>query len=330
MNAPLSSNRHPLISVVTPTLRRPDEIAQLFKTLAEQQLPPYELVLVDGAPAGENETQAVVEQYASAQRYSVNYLRHGGGTAIQRNVGIDAAVGDFIAFIDDDMRLDSDFFVQLMRVFDHDISRQVGGVAGYITNQHLDANTSPRWKWYRRLKLFTTYVPGHFDSQTGYPINRYLQPPHDSTREIDFMGTGCALWRRDVFADGLRFDSFFIGHGVMEDAQLALRARRRWKLLECGLARCRHLHSPRGRENKRLTARKTATNYRYLFVTIVPRRTWRQEIRFWRVQVVQLGIYLSAAVRSPTKNNWLGVLGKLEGIGQALCLKPRNEDTGTF
>src|SRR5438067_1209813 len=89
-------NTAPRISVVTPTLRRPQEVAKLLQNLAGQSLRPFEFILVDGAPPGEEETRAVAETEFENLPFRCRYIRHGGGTAIQRNVGIEAAQGDFI------------------------------------------------------------------------------------------------------------------------------------------------------------------------------------------------------------------------------------------
>lgn len=309
------------VSVVTPTLRRPEEVAELLDTLVAQTHPIFELVLVDAAPAGEDETQQVVEARRAALPFAVQYIRRSGGTAIQRNIGIDAAHGDFIAFVDDDIRLEPDYLAQLLGVYETDEKCEIGGITGQISNQCFDGATSSRWKWYRKLRLFTTYVPGHYDYQSGYPINRYLQPLHEGVREIDCMGAGCALWRREVMDEGLRFSAFFIGFGVLEDAHLALRARRKWKLLECGRARCQHLHSTKSREDKRRISNKTAVNYRFVFMDIVPRRTRSQERRFWRVQWFDLFRLFTYALRKGGKANWQAALGKLEGIIEARRLK---------
>lgn len=309
------------ISVVTPTLYRPLEVMGLLDNLGKQTIMLKELILVDGAPSGKDETLHVVETVMADLPYALRYIRHGGGTAIQRNVGIDVAQGKFIAFIDDDIRLEPDFFECILQAFKDDEGQKIGGIAGYITNQHLNPATSRRWQWYRRLRLFTTYEPGRFDYKTGYPINRYLQPPHDSLRSIDFMGAGCALWRAKVFADGLRFSEFFSGFGVLEDAHMSLQAGRSWILMENGSARCQHLHSQHGREDIRSVSRKTAVNFRYLFITIVPRRTLKQELRFWRVQCVQMLIFLAAVIRHPNRENLDSFIGKIEGIILAALLK---------
>lgn len=310
------------ISVVTPTLYRPDEVNALIDNLSMQTYPIMELVLVDGAPLNDQHTARVIDNRKNNLPFSINYIRHGGGTAIQRNVGIDAAKGDFVAFIDDDIRLEPDFFEVMIGLFAENKGNKIGGIAGYITNQYLDINQSFHWRVYRKLKLFKTYEPGKYDFDTGYPINRYLQPPHEGVREIDFMGTNCALWRREVIDSGLRFSEFFIGYGVLEDAHFALRAKRDWGLLECGKARCVHLHTKSGRENHRMVAKKTVTNYRYVFMSIVPERTIKQELRFWRVQFFELLRLFLFAIIHPRKETWRSVFGKFEGIILALSVNP--------
>jgi len=98
------------ITVVTPTLGRPDEVRDLLANLAAQTAPPAELVLVDGAPPGDERTREVVA--AAGLPFAIVYVRRGGGTAIQRNAGIDVAGGELIAFVDDDIRLEPDYFAR--------------------------------------------------------------------------------------------------------------------------------------------------------------------------------------------------------------------------
>ena len=310
------------ISVVTPTFRRPGEIPPLLENLARQDQLPLELILVDGATDEDHATEQVVHELAGSAPFRVKYLRHGGGTAIQRNVGIDVVEGDFIAFIDDDIRLEPDFFRIMLDLYAQPGMEDVGGLAGYITNQYVDALTTPRWRLYRRLGMFTTFEPGRYDFESGYPINRYMQPPHDGIRPIDFMGTNCAVWRRQVLDEGLRFSEFFKDYGVLEDAHFALRAGRSWRILECGRARCQHLHAAGGRVDARRLAYKTAVNYRFVFVDIVRDRTWRNEWRFWRVQAFDLGRLVFRGLQTWQRDHWMSVVGKLEGMARAAFVRP--------
>ncbi|MBD3245691.1 MAG: glycosyltransferase [Candidatus Omnitrophica bacterium] len=318
------------ISVVTPTLFRPEEVMGLLENLCRQILLPEEVIIVDGAPQEEKSTEARVVRAHARLPFRCHYIRAGGGTAVQRNIGIDAASGNFLAFIDDDVRLDRDFFERIVEVFADDDGCRIGGIAGYITNQYFDPQRSLRWKWYRRLRLLSTYEPGRYDFNTGYPVNRYMYPPHSGVRKIDFMGANCAVWRKAVFSQGFRFDEFFADYGVLEDVHFALRAGRKWDLYECGRARCVHLRSPGGRVNSGQMNYKTAVNYRYVFVDAVPRRTWRQECAFWRMQIFDLCRLAYVALRSGNPADWHAVGGKCAGIRDAVGVRPPPRGPGEW
>jgi glycosyltransferase involved in cell wall biosynthesis len=302
------------ISAVTPTLYRPGEVEDLLKNLSQQVLLPFEVIIVDGSPLDGNATEKVVKSMSPALPFHCRYIKHARGTAIQRNAGIDVATGEFIAFIDDDVRLDPDFFQVIIRVFLKDEDRKVGGIVGYRRNKYFDPDTRQRWRWYRRLRLLTTYEPGRYDFQSGYPINVFMQKPFKGVRKVDFMTTACAVWRKEVFDSGLRLDPFFSGYGILEDAHFSLRARRRWDLLQCGDALCVELSSSRGREDRREIGYKCVVNYYYVFRDIVRPLTVPHQLRFWRYQVFELLRVGSSTIRRRRMSDATELLGRLRGF----------------
>jgi glycosyltransferase involved in cell wall biosynthesis len=314
INRGLETCRLAKVSVVTPTLHRPDEVQGLLQNLCGQTVLPFEVILVDGAPATETETERTVEPMVDSLPFSCRYIRHGGGTAVQRNVGIDAAMGDFVAFVDDDVRLEPDFIEAVLWIFRADAERKIGGIVGYRSNEHAKHEESVRWRWYRRFKFFTTYEPGRYDFETGYPINANAQPSFSGVRPVDFMTTSCALWRREVLDSGLRFDDFFSDYGVLEDAHFSLRAGRRWQLLQCGDARCSHLSSTNGRVDRRKLGYKYVVNYYYVFKDIVRPLTLRRKVRFWRFQAFELFRIITSAVRRRRLADLKEFQGRIEGI----------------
>jgi glycosyltransferase involved in cell wall biosynthesis len=303
-----------MISVVTPTFRRPNEVAGLLENLCRQSLLPTEVILVDGAPNTERETEKIVSSMLQCLPFRCHYVRYQRGTATQRNAGINMAKGAFIALLDDDVRLEPDFLDVSLRVFEQDKERKVGGVVGYRTNLHFDAANSQRWCWYRRLRMLTTYEPGRYDFRTGYPINANLQAPFTGVREVDFMTTACAVWRREVFDSGLRFDPFFSDYGVLEDAHFALRAGRYWRLLQCGDAHCAELSSPNGRTDRRQIGYKCVVNYYYVFQDVAGPLTWRHKARFWRYQAFEIFRLIASALRRRRPADLMELRGRLEGI----------------
>jgi len=293
------------ISVVTPTFRRPSEVGGLLENLSNQTLVPFEVILVDGAPDEERETEELISRVIDKLPFRCRYVRHARGTAIQRNAGVELAT---------DVRLESKFFETLANVFAGDDERRVGGIVGYRINQHFDMNSRSRWKWYRRLRLLTTYEPGRYDFKSGYPINANMQPPFSGVREVDFMTTACAGWRREVFEGGLRFDPFFCDYGVLEDAHFSLRAGRRWILLQCGDAHCEEMSSSAGRVDRRSIGFKSVVNYYYVFRDVAGPLTWRQKTRFWRFQAFELLRLSLSALRRRRMVDCHEVVGRIEGF----------------
>lgn len=308
------TSTHLRISVVTPTFYRPAETIGLLENLSRQSLLPVEVILVDGAPTEIRDTEAAVEKVINDYPFKVRYIRQTGGTAIQRNAGIDAADGDFVAFIDDDVRLDENFLRIIVENFHSDDYEKVGGIVGYRTNQHFEIEKSERWRWYKRLKLLTVYEPGRYDFECGYPINSCLQPPFKGVRSIDYMTTACAVWRREVFADNLRFNSFFRDYGVLEDAHFSLHAGRKWSLLQSGDALCEELHSPNGRVNRRQIGYKCVVNYYFVFRDIARPLSFRQKYRFWRYQSFEFLRIAASAVRRRRLADCQEILGRIEGV----------------
>ena len=314
------------ISVVVPTYQRPEQIEPLLATFAEQTIRPAEIVIVDGASPDDSRTEVIVQQIAAGYPIPIRYIRsERRGTSVQRNVGIENAVHEFVALIDDDIRIEPSFFEEILNVFEKDTEFLIGGVAGHRVNLYKPMSDLARWRWYKRLRLFSTYEPGRYDFLSGYPINQNLHPPFEGTREVDFITTACAVWRKAVFASGLRFNESLKGYAVVEDALFSMQAGRKWKLLQCGSARCTELNAPGGRVRRRELGYKKVYNYRFLFVTVVPQRTWRHELRFWYVQCVLALQLVLGTLRRRDPSGFAELLGRLHGTWDALRITTPQE-----
>ena len=298
------------LCVVVPTMSRPEYLGGLIASLKDQTVLPDEVVVVDASPSADSRTEEVVKGASSGTPFELRYLRSStAGTSIQRNLGIDEANGDYVGLLDDDVRPKVNFFEVLLDSFARDREKLIGGIAGYRENLHVPMESLRRWRWYRRLRLFSTYEPGRFDWKTGYPINQNLQPPFDGLRDVDFLTTACALWRRAVFDDGLRFFEGFGGYGVVEDAHFSLRAGKKWKLKQCGSARCEELRAPGGRGGRGELGYKKVFNYRCLFLEAIPSPRASQELRFWLVQ----SVYLVQLIVGGMVRRDVGMPGELVG-----------------
>ena len=95
---PVDALLKPQISVVVPTCNRPELLKRALASVLAQTFQDFEIIVVDD---GVQSAAEVTASFGDARiRYIKNDGAHGGGAA--RNRGIEAAKGEFIAFLDDD------------------------------------------------------------------------------------------------------------------------------------------------------------------------------------------------------------------------------------
>jgi glycosyltransferase involved in cell wall biosynthesis len=120
----VSSTAAPAISVVINTYNRAPSLRQTLLSLRHQVYDRFEVVVVNGP--SDDGTDAVLAEFAGRVRVArcpaVNL-------SVSRNVGIAAASGDVVAFLDDDAIPDPYWLVQLAAGYD---SERVGGVGGVV------------------------------------------------------------------------------------------------------------------------------------------------------------------------------------------------------
>lgn len=112
-------------SLILATLGRTSELDRFLQHLVRQSYRDFELVIVDQNPLGF--LDSIWRPYADALR--IRCLRSHPGLSRARNVGLQCAVGDLIAFPDDDCWYPPDLLQNVVDVFNR--SPNLGGVVGY-------------------------------------------------------------------------------------------------------------------------------------------------------------------------------------------------------
>jgi glycosyltransferase involved in cell wall biosynthesis len=87
----------PLVSVVIPTFNNAGMVVQAVESALAQTYDNLEVIVVDDG--SEDDTSAMLARYEHRVRY---VPKPNGGPASARNVGIDTARGEWVAFLDDD------------------------------------------------------------------------------------------------------------------------------------------------------------------------------------------------------------------------------------
>jgi len=202
---PLSS-----ISVVIPTFGRPAALQETLESIARTNPLPAQLLIVDGDPTSSG--SRVVDDLAILG-IDVQVLRAEPGVSHQRNVGVEAAQGEVIVFLDDDVLLESGFFGTVEDALaDDSLVAATGKIVEPQTRQLLLPESAVR-----RL------IPGggREGQFTRYGYPRYLRDP-DTPKDVEFMG-GCLMCVRREAAAAVGFDEQL---ALAEDEDFAYRLSR--------------------------------------------------------------------------------------------------------
>lgn len=117
---------HPHVSVVIVTFGREECVLSTLDSLLAQHYPSFDITVVD---QNEQPVESIRKRAkALGGRLGILHLRPPGVVAA-RNIGVRAASGDIVLFVDDDIRCEPDLIEQ--HVLAYGASR-IGGVAGWV------------------------------------------------------------------------------------------------------------------------------------------------------------------------------------------------------
>lgn len=103
------------VSVVVPTHYRPTMLSRLLDSLGKQTYPHHLLEAIVVASQDDTEAFGIVEKYANQSSFPIRCVSipedptKGKSASAKRNFGVEQAVGDWIAFIDDDCEAHPDW-----------------------------------------------------------------------------------------------------------------------------------------------------------------------------------------------------------------------------
>lgn len=96
--------QNPLVSVIIPFYNEEDFLSEAIDSVRQQTYPNWELILVDDGST--NQSKEMAKGYAAAYPSKIKYVDHIGhankGVSATRNLGIQHAQGQLIAFLDAD------------------------------------------------------------------------------------------------------------------------------------------------------------------------------------------------------------------------------------
>jgi GT2 family glycosyltransferase len=209
------------VSVVLPTLDRPEAIYNLLRHLEHQTLRPFEIVVVDQSAAADARLAAYAAEHPLVRLHRIPVK----GLPNARNVGVERSKGDVVLFLDDDSIPDADLVRFHAEAY---ADPEVSGVGGQVRGGY-DAVGGEI---------------GTFRHSDGRVVRNFGA----ATRcAVDHLPGGNMSFRREVFERVGGFDRSYGGSAIGEETDFCLRARRAgFRFVFEPRASLEHLHLPTG------------------------------------------------------------------------------------
>jgi GT2 family glycosyltransferase len=185
---------------------------------------------------------------------TVVYTQSKPGLPAQRNIGLDLAESEVTHFIDDDSLVDSEYFSEILKVFE-DLGGNVAGVGGIQSNV-----VTVRPPLVRRFFLLSA-GPGQV---TKAACNSLVSSQTTNSTAAGWL-SGCAMSYWKELAKHERFDESMKGYALGEDLEFSSRMARHGLLVIQPAAKIVHKRSEHNRLNLRRLTRDDVVN-RWHFV----------------------------------------------------------------
>ena len=302
-------------SLIIATKGRPVALAAALQSAAKALPADGEVLVVDGDPERSAE-QVVTELGSQEPGVAVRYLASDPGAALQRNVGIDAAQGEVVVFVDDDCTFEPGLFEALEAAYR---DPAVVGATGQIeapAHDGVGSDPHSRLRW-------VLLGAGQQGSMTSFGFRRPIVDLHEA-RDIEYMPGPLMSARREVAAE-VRFDERLSAYSLAEDDDFSYRVSRRGRIRYEPSAVVYHHELGWRQIDRRKMDRLRIVNRSYLFRKNFP-QTWRARAGLAAWVATLCGHRL-------LNRDWEGLRGLIEGVqwarrGDPLSLEPVASDRG--
>ena len=299
-------------SAIIPTYHRPDDLNKCLESVLKQTLFPNELIIVDDGDLPCFPMQAEFEGRGVRCLFIKKEIP---GVTESRNRAAQAASGEILIFLEDDVVLFDDYIEQLLNTFERHKGSDVAGVGGIIDNDRFES-----------AQVICRRVPNLLFGLSGFSEGKVLRSgfttdygstenPIREEREVDFLLGGVAAFHRKVF-DDFEFSNRYrgkSGYGQGEDKDFSYRVSRKYRLLVNPKARLCHYSAPKTNLNQFNKGRAYILS-RYYFFKDQVKKSPVDWLLFWYAIIGYLLQRLVIALLSFNKKGWERLSGIMSGI----------------
>jgi len=311
-----------MISLIICTFKRPEALKKLLESILNCSTKPDEILIIDSSP--DNQTQNMIvefEEKGLGIRYFLVEKEYRGLTR-QRNFGVGRVdvKSDIIAFLDDDLTVDSEYFKHLVETYTlYPDAIGIGGIDvndnGYFRKPdgfresrfdfyELDnwiIKEPGRYKLRKILGLMSDLPPGLIPE---FSHGRSVLPPTGRIYMVEHF-TGMSMsFKKDIF-DRIKFSSFFEGYGLYEDFDFCVRALKYGNLYVNTNAKVWHYHEPSGRPDFYKYGKMVVKNGWYVWRVRHPSPSLKAKLKWHAISLLLANIRLVNAISGPDRKNAL-------------------------
>ena len=259
--------------LVVPTINRPILLRELLQSVNSGLVLPKAIFILDAS-------DSFVDAARDFPKLNIQHVHSEiKSAAAQRNRGIELSLSivqdfEFIAFLDDDILIDSRYFANVSQRFKE--NPDFVGISGIALN----SETKQRQ---RSIITDAFGLTGKAGSITKALVN--ISPEGISNFEEVGWLIGCSVWRRQVI-EQIRFEDDFSGQSIFEDVIFSYRARLLGRLGVDPNITIKHALSEVGRPNSKRHAYFWVCNRYRLFR--YSKKEFSQS-RFWILNLILFG-----------------------------------------
>lgn len=133
-------NNNPIFSIVIPTFNRPNELFRSLSSISLQTVKDVEVIVVD-----DGSTNKIDIELLKKFNFKIKYIecKKNLGAASARNIGVKAALGRYISFLDDDDEFCVDFLENTMNILESNLQISLTWCAVHYINNNMECSYHP-------------------------------------------------------------------------------------------------------------------------------------------------------------------------------------------
>ncbi len=267
-------------SIVIPTYKRENDLERFFDSAIKQSLLPYEIILIDDDALEISYIKKWMDKFVELGVEFVYYKKDHSkedefqGCTSSRNIGVDKARSEVVFILDDDLILEKDYFLNIMKIWNNNKDKNLIGVGGIITNN-------------REKRLFEKIYNLIFalESKVKWDVNdRGFQVWDNGIKELTkgyYMHGGVCAYDKKKTQE-LGFTVFAHGRTGLIDPEFSIKAKQKgYYFLIDPNSKVEHKHSSSGREKAFLAGIKETRNRKFMFREYCKQNIANKIIFFW-------------------------------------------------